>query len=311
MNRIDRLQAILIQLQTKRIIRAKEIAGRFEISLRTVYRDINALTEAGIPIGAEAGIGYYLLEGYSLPPVTFTPEEAGSLIMAGKLFGKFSDQKTKKLFDSAMDKIKAVMNVQNKDYLESLEDRIEVFAYGSQNRSGFLINIHQALTDNCVSSIEYRSAKNESTARLIEPIYLFFYSGNWHLIAFCRLRNEYRDFRLDRIESFTVTKEKFDRLSHGNMSEIFKKILSGLDLVNATVRIKNPTIVGQIRSRFFNIIDEKETPDYHEITGIIDTTDYFAKSLLYHNCEIEVIAPEVLKKFLAEYTKKLAEFYSN
>lgn len=88
MNRIDRLSAILIQLQSKKIVRAQEIADRFEISLRTVYRDIRALEEAGVPIGAEAGIGYFLMEGYNLPPVRFSKEEAGSILMATKLAEK-------------------------------------------------------------------------------------------------------------------------------------------------------------------------------------------------------------------------------
>ena len=85
MNRIDRITAILIQLQSKKIVTAKEIAQRFNKSLRTVYRDIRTLEEAGIPIGAEAGKGYYLVDGYLLPPVMFTPGEVGSLITAAKV----------------------------------------------------------------------------------------------------------------------------------------------------------------------------------------------------------------------------------
>src|SRR5689334_22898242 len=108
MNRIDRLTAILIQLQSKRIVKAKEIAERFDISLRTVYRDIRALEEAGISIGSDAGIGYYLSEGYHLPPVMFTIEEASALITAGKLMEEFSDLHLKKHFDSALYKIKAI-----------------------------------------------------------------------------------------------------------------------------------------------------------------------------------------------------------
>ena len=90
MNRIDRLTAILIQLQTKKVVKAQEIADRFNISLRTVYRDIRALEEAGVHIGAEAGIGYFL-ENYHLPPVMFTTEEASALMLGAKLIEKMSD----------------------------------------------------------------------------------------------------------------------------------------------------------------------------------------------------------------------------
>jgi len=105
MNRIDRLTAILIQLQTKRWITSTEIAARYEISQRTVYRDIRALEEAGVPIGSEAGKGYFLVDGYRLPPVMFTREEAGALLIAEKLVNKLTDRSVKKNFDSAIDKM--------------------------------------------------------------------------------------------------------------------------------------------------------------------------------------------------------------
>lgn len=101
MNRIDRLTAILIQLQSKKIVKAEEIANRFEISLRTVYRDVKALMEAGVPIGSEGGIGYFIVDGYHLPPVMFNQEEASAMLMAGKLVEKMTDLSVRKAFESA------------------------------------------------------------------------------------------------------------------------------------------------------------------------------------------------------------------
>src|SRR5436190_19791823 len=121
MNRIDRLTAILIQLQTKRIVRAEEIANRFEISLRTVYRDVKALMEAGVPIGSEAGTGYFIVDGYHLPPVMFSQEEASAMLMAGKLAEKMTDLSVKREFESALMKVKAVLNDDGKDHLEMLQ----------------------------------------------------------------------------------------------------------------------------------------------------------------------------------------------
>ena len=80
MNRLDRLTAILIQLQTKRIVKAEEVAERFEISLRTVYRDVRSLMEAGVPIVSEAGEGYYIVDGFHLPPIMFNQEEASAML---------------------------------------------------------------------------------------------------------------------------------------------------------------------------------------------------------------------------------------
>src|SRR6266446_6599977 len=91
MNRVDRLMAMVVQLQSRRVVRAEDIAAHFEISVRTVYRDLAALGEAGIPIVAEAGVGYSLVKGYHLPPVMFTAEEASALFLGGKLVEYLTD----------------------------------------------------------------------------------------------------------------------------------------------------------------------------------------------------------------------------
>src|ERR1041385_3428536 len=124
MNRIDRLTAILIHLQTKRVVKAEEISDRFEISLRTVYRDVKALMEAGVPIGSEAGKGYFIVDGYHLPPVMFNQEEASSLLLAGKLVEKMTDQSILKAIESALHKIKSVLHEKEKDHLENLQSVI-------------------------------------------------------------------------------------------------------------------------------------------------------------------------------------------
>src|SRR6185369_3308383 len=205
MNRIDRLTAILIQLQSKKIVKAEEIADRFEISLRTVYRDVKALMEAGVPIGSEAGTGYFIVDGYHLPPVMFSQEEANAMLMAGKLVEKMTDQSIKKEFESALMKIKAVLNDSEKDHLEMLQSSVEVsrMAHPEATKfpNNFLTDIQKALVNKEVLELEYFSNNNELTTRQVEPIGIQFYSGSWHMIGWCRLREGYRDFRADRIAS--------------------------------------------------------------------------------------------------------------
>src|SRR6187551_2368972 len=129
MNRIDRLTAILIHLQTKRVVKADEIAKRFEISLRTVYRDVKSLMEAGVPVGSEAGKGYFIVDGFHLPPVMFTQEEASAMLMASKLVEKMTDKSIQRTFESALMKIKSVLHDNQKDHLENLQSYIKVFRY--------------------------------------------------------------------------------------------------------------------------------------------------------------------------------------
>src|SRR5476651_2141904 len=133
MNRIDRISAILIQLQSRRVVKAGDIAERFGISLRTVYRDVKTLEEAGIPIIGEAGVGYSIMDGYRLPPVMFTKEEATAFLTAEKFMEKLTDAITEESYKSAMYKVRAVLRTTDKDYLEQIDQRIAVL---KSRRSG-------------------------------------------------------------------------------------------------------------------------------------------------------------------------------
>ncbi|HEX2934072.1 MAG TPA: HTH domain-containing protein, partial [Bacteroidales bacterium] len=158
MNRIDRLSAILIHLQSKKWVTAGEIADRFGMSLRTVYRDLKALEEAGVPVGAEAGKGYYLVDGYRLPPVMFTREEAGAMLMAEKMVEKFTDNSVKEHYQSAMYKIKSVLPDIEKQFVSDLNCNIEVFYTPMVDYpNNFISIIQQALVNNQVLNIEYFS----------------------------------------------------------------------------------------------------------------------------------------------------------
>src|SRR5450432_1525050 len=109
MNRTDRLVAMVMFLQGRRIVRAEDLAAHFEISVRTVYRDLSALSETGVPISGEAGVGYTLLKSYHLPPVMFTAEEASSLFVGAAFAKRFSDRSMRSPLDSALLKIRAVL----------------------------------------------------------------------------------------------------------------------------------------------------------------------------------------------------------
>ncbi|HEY5825475.1 MAG TPA: YafY family protein, partial [Cyclobacteriaceae bacterium] len=226
MNRLDRLTAILIQLQTKRIVKAEEISSRFEISLRTVYRDVKSLMEAGVPIGSEAGKGYFIVDGYHLPPVMFTQDEASSMLVGGKLVEKMADKSVRVAFESAMHKIKSVLNESEKDHLQSLDAHIEIFPrskYETKDREDFpdhfMTEIHRAIAKKQVLKIDYSNIEEELTQREVEPIGVFYYSMAWHLIGWCRLRNGYRDFRSDRIKSLVNTEKVFDARNMVSLKE--------------------------------------------------------------------------------------------
>ena len=209
--RLSRLTTILTQLQTKRLITARELAEKHHVSIRTVYRDIRTLEESGIPIATEEGKGYSLVEGYKLPPVMFNEQEANALITAEQLIARNKDASFVKYYKDAITKIKAVLRYNEKDKAELLSQRI-LFRNNPQNdiTSSYLSQLQQAITNFRLSKIEYNSLQNELSSRTVEPFAMYSTQDNWLLIAFCRLRKDFRAFRLDRIQKLTIIDETFE-----------------------------------------------------------------------------------------------------
>lgn len=209
MKRLHRLTGILIKLQSKKIVLAAELADKFEVSLRTIYRDISALIDAGVPIGSEAGIGYFLIEGYSLPPIMFSEKEANALITASKIIATNNDESLINAYADVVEKVKAVLKTSQKEKLEILEERIFTWNTYKKEPSNTLAIIQQAITDLRVLDIEYTAASQQYTKRLVEPLGVYFTSNIWVMIAYCRLRKDYRQFRTDRIIKLIETQELF------------------------------------------------------------------------------------------------------
>jgi predicted DNA-binding transcriptional regulator YafY len=210
--RIVRLTAILTQLQTKRILTSTKLAENFGVSIRTIYRDIKVLEQAGVPILTEDGKGYSLLEGYRIPPVMFTENEANALITIEQVILKNSDKSLIAAYRDAISKIKSVLLYTTKDKVELLGNRIAVSpAIQNISTSNSLTVIQNALTAFKVLNITYRAEdENQKTERNIEPFALYYtLQETWALIAYCRLRKDYRMFRLDRILTITPLEAVF------------------------------------------------------------------------------------------------------
>jgi predicted DNA-binding transcriptional regulator YafY len=209
--RLSRLTAILTQLQTKRLLTATTLAEKFGVSVRTIYRDIRALEQAGVPILTEDGKGYSLMEGYKIPPVMFTESQANALILAEQLVLKNKDTSFIKDYTEAIDKIKAVLRQSEKDKANLLADRTRFEQNLNRERnSNNISELQQALTNFQLVKFDYTNEKNKTTNRTIEPFALISTNENWLLIAWCRLRKEFRFFRLDRIAKMQVLNEKFE-----------------------------------------------------------------------------------------------------
>lgn len=310
MNRIDRLTAILIQLQSRRIVKAQEIADRYEISLRTVYRDIRALEESGVPILGEAGVGYSLMEGYRLPPVMFTREEALAFLTAEKLVEKLTDPTNSRNFRSAMDKVRAVLRTTEKDLLEHIDDHIEVLNGSHFQLTNADLNLHQSIlhgiAENKVIRLKYFSSyKQEKTERSIEPVGIFYLGSHWHLVAWCRMRKDYRDFRLDRIAGLTITDEVFAP-GHPSLKDYLKEYFKEKELIEVVLHVQKEKAAYLGDQKYFNgLVSEKDLGSTIEMVFMAPSLEGMARWYMMM-CDIaEIRLPAALKSRVKELSRFL------
>jgi len=223
MNRIDRLLGILTFLQSKKYVPAEKIAEKFKISVRTVYRDIKALCEQGIPISFEQHRGYFVVQGYFLPPVSFSSEEANALLLMEGLVNSFADKSIKTHYSNLLNKVKAVLRSSQKEKIELLDNKIKLQLPACViNDFEYLTPLQNAITSRTQVELDYKNTKEEVSKRLVEPIGLVFYAFNWHLIAWCHMRNDYRDFKVTRILKVASNGYPFKKADHIELNDYMK-----------------------------------------------------------------------------------------
>lgn len=225
MNRIDRLLGILTLIQSKKFVPAEKIAEKFHISIRTVYRDVKALVELGIPVSFETNKGYFVVQGYFLPPVSLTTEEANALLLTESLVYGFADRSIQKHYSTALNKVKAVLRSSQKESLDQLDDSIRMQMSPNLTLNfEYLSLLQNAIATKTIIEIEYKNLKEETSKRQLEAIGLIFYAFSWHLIAWCHARNDYRDFKVSRITRLRGTDTHFKKTSHIPVSEYMKQL---------------------------------------------------------------------------------------
>jgi predicted DNA-binding transcriptional regulator YafY len=312
MNRLDRLTAILIQLQSKRVVKAQEIADRFGVSLRTIYRDIRSLEEAGVPIGAEAGIGYFL-EDYHLPPVMFTTEEASAMLFGAKLVAKMADDSVRQGYESALYKIKAVLKRHDKEHLDDLDSRVAVLRRGGDTvfADNVMNQIQQAIVKQQVLAIEYTSAVyTKSTQRELEPIGMVHYSDHWHLIAFCRLRQDYRDFRIDRIQHLINTEKFFPKQNLLTLQAYLTQLRTQENLEEVIVVAERIVASFMEREKYrYGFIAEESTKNSAKMRFMTNSYEGMGRWLLSYGRFVRIEGPFKMQEIMRMLTMELQEHY--
>lgn len=313
MNRFDRITAILIQLQSKKVVKAQDLANRFNISLRTVYRDIRSLEEAGVPLFGEAGIGYSIVDGYRLPPIMFTREEAMTFVTAEKLMAQFTDVAMKSSYQSAMYKMKAVLRSDEKDLVENIEDSILIRKRIPNENTipdNILDSILRCITENRVAKIVYYSFENEEkTARTIEPIGIYHENQYWYVIAWCQLRKDYRNFRTDRMIGIQLSDEKFHK-KHPPFTAFIEKMEKNHPFETVIIKVtKRIARYLQNQKYYYGFVSETTDKDVVEMTFKTMSIEGFVRWFLMFADQAEIIEPVNMKnqvrELIAAISKKL------
>lgn len=302
--RFDRIVAILIQLQSKKIVKAQELANRFEVSLRTIYRDIRTLEASGVPIYSEAGVGYALMDGYRLPPVMFTREEASSFIAAEKLMHKFTDTTLGNHYTSAMYKLKSLLRSDDKDWVSSIESSVlmqsseKLFNDKSPNTLAILF---ESIAEKTQVILSYEAIQSDGiTVRNIEPVGVFHDNNNWYMVGYCHLRSDYRHFRADRVHGIEKTETPFS-IEHDALETYLDK---NKNVSTTKVRLLVDKKIHKHLSyerKYHGFVSEKIIEDKIEMTFMSrDTLEGFSRWYLMFGDYATILEPESLKTRILE-----------
>jgi predicted DNA-binding transcriptional regulator YafY len=302
-NRIDRLFAILVLLQSKSTVRAKDLADRFEVSERTIYRDIASLYESGVPVVSLPAKGYALMPGYYLPPLVFTADEAAAIFLGARLLVSQATGNLPVQAEHALAKVAAVLPKDTRQRVESLTQMVQF--YRPEVRFDFedpmITTLLRAISEGRVVRFSYHSYRsNEVTQRELEPSNLTYSQGAWYVSGYCRMRQGVRSFRLNRIEGLEALEERFEP-RQGEETQ------PAGEMVTVEVRF-NPRIVRWVHERqHFAFTGEEESQDgagvimrYH-----VDRPTEMLPWLLSWGADCEVLSPPDLRERIRLEAEKL------
>lgn len=318
LNRTERLFATILLLQNRPSMSSKDLAEHFGVSRRTVFRDLRALSESGVPLTyAETG-GYEILDGYQLPPLMLTAREAATLLTGTRFMTLQPDASLREDADQVALKILSVLPKEIREYMENLQERTVLDPYwlnavhSGEEDEGRWYEISEAVTRRRSILMEYYvQSRDELTRRTVDPLGLVYYYDHWNLIGFDHLRKDIRNFRLDYIRSLRVLNEVFDPPESFDLAEHLRE--RGESVSNERIRVRfSPRIYRWARRGIpAQIEEEKETPDGTEVTFYFENIDYVGRWLLRFGEQALVLEPQRLKDLMRHIAASILNTYEN
>jgi predicted DNA-binding transcriptional regulator YafY len=314
MNKTDRLLAIVLELQGKGRQRAEDLADTFETSKRTIYRDILALCEAGVPIVSIPGQGYSLMKGYFLPPLSFTAEEATMLLLGSDFMARNFDAQYRLAAESASRKIESVLPETLRSDVQYLQSNIRfIGATTNALESEKLQLLRRALLDRntirfCYHTRHSSDVQNISHTREADPYGLAYLLNTWHLTAYCHMRQDIRNFRLDRMEDLELLPQIFTRPANFQMGLHQEKRPRDI-----TVRaLFDKEIARWVHEgRTYYVTAEEETAAGLLVTLKIRHESEVLQWFLSWGSHVKILEPDSLRQRLAEEAQMMLQNYQD
>jgi predicted DNA-binding transcriptional regulator YafY len=314
MNRTDRLLAIVLELQAAGRRRAEDLATTFEVGKRTIYRDIQALCEAGVPVISTPGQGYTLLEGYFLPPLRFTADEALILLLGGDVMAQSFDAEYRTAAQSASRKIAGALPQALREEVSSLQQSIRFIDETATRRSGkpgLLRTLRRAIVGHHSVRFRYHTRHRQAGAdawsdREADPYGLVHIFGAWHLVAYCHLRTDIRRFRVDRIEQLAVLSRTFTRPPDFRLERREEQR-------SLVVRaLFDETVADWVRETpsFFAVAEEQRAEGLLVTFKVRQEADLL-QWLLGWGAHVQVLEPESLRQRLAAEAEQILRQYAS
>lgn len=317
LNRTERLFALVLLLQTRPHLTSRDLAKHFDVSRRTIFRDLRALSESGVPLTYAEGGGYEILEGYELPPLMLTAREAATLVVGAEFVKLQPDPSLRKDADQVSLKIMAVLPKQIREYIEALRDSTVLDPYwlrtseATEDEQGRWYTLSEAVAQQRAVIMEYYVAsRDEVTRRTVDPLGLVYYSDHWNLIAFDHLRKDIRNFRLDEIRWMRVLSETFKRPEGFDLSKHLEERGTSLQNVRVVVRFSAAAYRWARNGIPAKVEEERERDGETEVTFYFENLDYVARWLLRYGTQAEVVEPDTLRDKMRAQAEALAARYS-
>ena len=312
LNRTERLFALVLLLQNRPNMSSRDLAEHFEVSRRTIFRDLRALGESGVPLTYGEEGGYEILEGYQLPPLMLSGRQAAMLLVGAEFMKLQADASLRKEASEVAMKIRSVLPKHAKEYMDRLTERTVLDPYWlheeANNASGRWYELSEAIAQRrSIVMSYYVESRKELTRRKVNPLGLVYYVDHWNLVAYDLLRSGIRNFLIENIREMFVLSERFLPPEGFRLQEYLRA--KGKRPERTVIRFAAHLYHRARRMLPARIEEERRTDNFVEVTFYFENLAYLARYLLRFGAGIEVVQPPALRRQMHELAAELGAIY--